>query len=278
MLPTFFRIQLSQHHSITNSICEYHLSFLAGDNYPILNAPVTASSLFFNNPQVRKKLHVDEVDVEWLGCIPGAGRRKLQSSLLPGQQLLKHDTPESVAPYIAQLLDDAGIRVLIYAGDRDLSVNLQGSEQVLLDMDWSGHDDWKHANRYLWMVDGDVAGYAKTHKNLDMLLVLNSGHLVPYNVPIPALDLIQRLVDDRSYGDVLIPQIDFGDDDDDDDIVDPLLVALDIQYDRSVRHYTVMIIVAVACFLMGTLAGSYQKSSSSSRRYQSIPDVPCAVQ
>lgn len=245
-----------------------------GDNYPILNAPVTASSLFFNNPRVQKLLHVETVGVEWLGCIEGAGRRKLQSSLLPGQTLLRHDQPESVSPYISELLDDAGIRVLIYAGDRDLSVNLQGSEQVVMDMEWSGHENWEHANRYLWMVGGDVAGYVKTHKNLDMLLVMNSGHLVPYNVPIPALDLITRLVQDRSYGDILIPKIDLGDDDDDEKVL--ASIALDIQYDRRVRHHTFTIIVAVVCFFIGTLVGSSRKGPT--RRYQRIPDVPCTVQ
>lgn len=223
---------------------------------------------------MRETLHVDKVDVEWLGCIPGAGRRKLQSNPLPGQELLKDDTPQSVVPYIAELLDDAGIRVLIYGGDRDLSVNLQGLEQVLMDMDWSGHDHWPDADRYLWMVQDNVAGYAKTHKNLDMLLVLNSGHLVPYNVPIAALDLIERLVDDRSYGDILIPKLDFGDDS---ESLELASIALDIQHDRSLEQSAFTMIVAIACFLMGTLVGSYQKSSSS-QRYQRIPDVPCPVQ
>ena len=49
---------------------------------------------------------------------------------MPGQILLAHDQPAPVTLYIAELLDDSGIRVLMYAGDHDLAVNLEGPEQV----------------------------------------------------------------------------------------------------------------------------------------------------
>merc|ERR1711884_173848 len=124
------------------------------DNYPVENAPVTASTKFFNNPKVRKELHFENENrnIDWMNCIPGAGRRRLKhDKLLPGQILLAHDQPESVTSYIAELLDDAKIRVLIYAGDRDIPVNLQGSEKVLNGMNWSGKNNWIDSDRYLWM-------------------------------------------------------------------------------------------------------------------------------
>lgn len=208
-------------------------------------------------------MHFDGVE-EWAPCIPGAGRRRVEEELLAGQILLAHDQPESVAPYIAELLDDAGIRVLIYGGDRDLSVNLQGSEQVLNDMDWSGKGDWKSSDRYLWMVDGAVAGYVKTHKNLDMLLVMNSGHLVPYNVPVPALDLINRLVDNLSFGDNILPKIEFSEE-------NPELesVVLDSEHHLNIKAYASIFLIALSCFIIGVFVGSFRKDS----QYQRIPDV-----
>ncbi len=215
--------------------------------------PVTAATQFFNNPEVQKALHFDHRVDNWVPCIPGAGRRRLDE-LLPGEKLLRHDQPESVSPYIAELLDD-DIRVLVYGGDRDLSVNLQGSEQVLNEMEWHGQNEWKDSDRYLWMVDGDVAGYVKTHKNLDMLLVLNSGHLVPYNVPIPALDLITRLVNEEAFGDILLPKLDFGDNEETEiealEANPPIFSAL----------------LAIGCFLIGTFVGSYRKESP----YRKLP-------
>jgi len=176
------------------------------DTYPILNDANNTFDVFMNKPEVRKALNVpDSITTEWLGCIPGAGRR-LEEDILPGQVLLKYDKPESVVPYVAELLDEASIRVLVYNGDRDLSVCAQGSEKLLDEMDWEGAEGWKtEARRGLWMVDEKVAGYAKTYENLDFVIVYNSGHLVPNNVPIPALDLITRFVNEEPYMDVEIP-------------------------------------------------------------------------
>ena len=117
---------------------------------------------------------------------------------------MKYDVPESTVPYVAELLD-AGIRVVVYNGDRDLSVNAQGSERLLDDMVWSGSEGWKTTKRYLWMVNNEVAGYAKSYKNLDFIIVYNSGHLVPNNVPIAALDLITRFVQNETFQDIELP-------------------------------------------------------------------------
>jgi len=36
-----------------------------------------------------------------------------EDELLPGQKLLMHDKPENMAPYLADLIDDAKIQVLV---------------------------------------------------------------------------------------------------------------------------------------------------------------------
>ena len=46
--------------------------------------------------------------------------------------LLDDDEPQSTAPYLATLMDDAGIRVLVYNGDRDLSTNSAGTIMLRL--------------------------------------------------------------------------------------------------------------------------------------------------
>jgi hypothetical protein len=42
--------------------------------------------------------------------------------------LLDDERPVSVVPYVAELLDEAYIQVLVYNGDRDLRTYVQGSE------------------------------------------------------------------------------------------------------------------------------------------------------
>jgi len=143
--------------------------------------------------------------VKWLGCIPGAGRRRRLVA-----DLLAQDEPVSTLPYIAELLD-GGVRVLIYNGDRDLSTCSQGSEMLLDSMQWKGKDGWVSGTRGLWTVDDDkeMAGYSKEYENLSFVVVYNSGHLVPFNQPRAALDLVTRFMVGKSFADYELPSFEF---------------------------------------------------------------------
>jgi len=167
------------------------------DPYNVIAASHSTFHDFMNNPLVKKALHAP-TEIEWFGCEPGQGRRRLA--------LLDRDEPLSMVPYLARLLDRWNVRVFVYNGDLDMSVNPQGSEQLLNRMTWSGHESWKVATRGIWMTDNDtVAGYVKQHSNLTFLVVKNSGHLVPLNKPAQALNLIERYLQDSSFLDIELP-------------------------------------------------------------------------
>jgi Serine carboxypeptidase len=176
-----------------------------GDNIDQINGR------FMNDPKVKELLHAP-TNVTWHGCIPGAGRRRRRrlttatddKSLLPGATLLAHDQPESTVPYVAELLD-AGIPVLVYNGDRDLSTCAQGSEMLLNSMNWSGAKSWRTTPRGLWIANDQVAGYAKSHNGLGFVIVYNSGHMVPTNQPAAGLDLITRFMNNQSFLDYELP-------------------------------------------------------------------------
>lgn len=190
----------------------------------MLDDPKGKMATFYNNPDVQKALNVDP-GTFWIECIPGAGRRRLEQTFhrrlddanqadLPGKTLLAHDKPESVVPYVADLLDDAGIRVLIYNGDRDMTTNSQGSEMLLDQMKWDGAAGWSNTADYergLWLARYDattVGGYMKQYRNLEFLVVINSGHLVPFNRPQLALELITRFLGNESFIDKPLPKYD----------------------------------------------------------------------
>ncbi|CAB9499247.1 Pheromone-processing carboxypeptidase KEX1 [Seminavis robusta] len=180
------------------------------DGYPVILGGNSSIENFFNDPRVKEKLHAPE-DVFWRGCIPGAGRRLQEARRFLG--LLENDQPMSTVPYLAEMLD-GGVRVLIYNGDRDLSTNAQGSEMLLNGMEWSGAEEWFTTPRGLWVnpknsKDKTPAGYAKSLKGLDFVVIYNSGHLVPYNQPENALDLITRFIKNESYYDRPLPSFDF---------------------------------------------------------------------
>jgi len=170
---------------------------------PNVDQVTFSSEAFFNKASVKTAIHAPE-DITWHGCRPGGGRRLLSAASSMQRPrvntdqdrrrlYMDNDRPFSVVPYIAELVDD-GIPVIIYNGDRDMTTNMVGSELALNTMDWSGKEKWLDSKRGLWMVDDYPAGWAKEHGNLTFVVVYNSGHMVPYNQPVPAFDLLTRLL------------------------------------------------------------------------------------
>ena len=88
-----------------------------------------------------------------------------------------------------------------------MTTNMVGSELALNGMDWSGQEGWLDAPRGLWKVNDYPAGWAKEYKNLTYAVVYNSGHMVPYNQPNSAYDLLIRLLTHKSLIDVETRQI-----------------------------------------------------------------------
>lgn len=52
-------------------------------------------------------------------------------------------------------------------------------------------------------------GWAKEYNNLTFVVVYNSGHMVPYNVPDAAFDLVERFMRGQSFIDLESPMIRF---------------------------------------------------------------------
>ena len=121
---------------------------------------------------------------------------------------MDNDRPFDVSPYIAELLDD-GIPVMVYNGDRDMTTNMVGSELILNQMEWKGKDEWLDAPRGLWKTDDYPSGWSKEHEGLTFVVVYNSGHMVPYNQPGPAFDLVTRFLSRESFMDVDLPTFRF---------------------------------------------------------------------
>ena len=106
-----------------------------------------------------------------------------------------------VVPYdgdIAYTLDK-GVAVLIYAGDADWSCNWHGLKALAKNLDWSGKSGFETARDYKWesTETKKTAGEYKEYKNLAFVKVLDAGHLVTYDQPIHALELIQSFL--RKY-------------------------------------------------------------------------------
>jgi pimeloyl-ACP methyl ester carboxylesterase len=181
---------------------------------PNVDQVTFASEAFYNTPAVKEILHAP-ANVTWHGC-QGMGRRRRQlkeghhdaSAAHRRRLYMDNDQPLSVVPYVAELLD-ANIPVLVYNGDRDMTTNMVGTELLLNRMVWKGQDTWLDAPRGLWLLPDELrqpheqkqAGWAKEHQGLTFVVVYNSGHMVPYNQPAPAGDLLVRFLKNQSFVD-----------------------------------------------------------------------------
>lgn len=110
---------------------------------------------------------------------------------------LMQDVMQSVAPWIVELL--ANYRVLIYNGQLDIIVAYPLTENYLQQLNFDAANDYKKAQRYLWYVDGSLAGYVKHAGNLTEILVRNAGHMVPMDQGKWAFDMITRFTHRKSF-------------------------------------------------------------------------------
>lgn len=94
---------------------------------------------------------------------------------------------------VVQALEQ-GLSVLIYAGDKDYICNWVGQTLWLDALEWSGSDEWNSGKFHDWFTlkDNDPAGTYKVSGNLTFLRIYDAGHMVPYDQPTRASDMMFR--------------------------------------------------------------------------------------
>jgi carboxypeptidase D len=141
---------------------------------------------YLNRPDVKAALHTTSTPQKFEECTD------------PPYMALAHQDGLSAAPQLISILD-AGIRVLVFSGQYDLVCHHLGTENLLMDLSWSGNTGWQKADTGVWVVDNSPAGYIKQFKNLQSLVVLDSGHMVPMNQPKRALDMFKKFVENKPF-------------------------------------------------------------------------------
>ncbi|KAJ2797224.1 hypothetical protein H4R20_005259 [Coemansia guatemalensis] len=143
--------------------------------YPI----ISDIDAYLNRPEVQKELGSDVS--EFVSC-----SQKVYAGFTFSGDWMK--------PYVSEIppLLEAGIRVLIYAGDADFICNWYGNKAWSVALEWSGKDKFANAADKEWLVDGKSAGEARTYENFSFVRVFEAGHMVPYDQPVNSLDMINR--------------------------------------------------------------------------------------
>merc|ERR1719421_1508244 len=81
---------------------------------------------------------------------------------------------------------EAGMEVLIYAGDVDYICNWLGNKAWTLKLDWSGKEEFNKApdaDMPIAALKGKSGGRHRKYKNLNFIQVYQAGHMVPMNQP-----------------------------------------------------------------------------------------------
>jgi len=107
-------------------------------------------------------------------------------------QYLEIDIMKSTAHYMPNLMDK--YRVLIYNGQFDLICHLVGVQELYYNMQWKLSDTFRSAKRYIWKVDGEVAGFIRHAGVFQQLIIVGAGHLAPMDQPKFTLNMLQRFI------------------------------------------------------------------------------------
>ncbi|TDL29373.1 KEX1 protein [Rickenella mellea] len=86
------------------------------------------------------------------------------------------------------------IPILLFAGDQDLICNYMGIESMIQKMTWNGATGLGTVETKSWSVDEIPAGTWVESRNLTYVKVFNSSHMVPFDVPNVAHDMILRFM------------------------------------------------------------------------------------
>ncbi|KAI9000734.1 alpha/beta-hydrolase [Trametes punicea] len=86
------------------------------------------------------------------------------------------------------------IPVMLFVGDQDLICNYVGIESMIQSMHWNGETGLGKVQTQSWTVAGNPAGTWVTSRNLTYVKVFNASHMVGYDVPHAAHDMILRFM------------------------------------------------------------------------------------
>lgn len=88
--------------------------------------------------------------------------------------------------------------IVLFSGDKDLICNHIGTENIIANMQWNGgfgmEVNGEIAPIREWTMDDEPAGQYQEARNLKYLRFYNSSHMVPFDYPKRARDMLDRVM------------------------------------------------------------------------------------
>ncbi|KAE8219057.1 hypothetical protein CF319_g7177 [Tilletia indica] len=160
-----------------------------------MNWPPTLASMYayLKRQDVRHALHVDEKNKPqaWIECNSRVG------SALHGTTIDKvAGRKEEASVKLLPGLLERGLRVLMFAGDKDLICNHIGVQRIGENLVWGGVKGFgtPPPAPLEWYVNNTYAGQWTTARNYTYVRVAGASHMVGYDLPIAAHDMMLRFM------------------------------------------------------------------------------------
>ncbi|KAI6661579.1 serine carboxypeptidase CPVL-like [Oopsacas minuta] len=106
-----------------------------------------------------------------------------------------NDIMQSMAKNLSVIMDN--YKVMLYNGNLDLIVGTILTEGFLNVLNWTKSAEYKQAKRTPWKPypsDTDIAGYIRRVGDFHQVSIRNAGHMVPYDQPRVAFELINNFI------------------------------------------------------------------------------------
>lgn len=156
------------------------------------------SSMSVNYESVLKAIHADESI--------SAGQKYQECTDPPYNALAKWDGLGVRSEVVRILEHQSQVHLLFFNGMNDIICNHFGNEKLLEELPWKHKDDWIESQRYAWYAsDADKrdrpSGWMKRYETLSLLKIKDSGHMVPMDLPVVALDMLKTFIYGQSFED-----------------------------------------------------------------------------
>ncbi|GJJ72224.1 carboxypeptidase D [Entomortierella parvispora] len=135
---------------------------------------------YLNRQDVRRALNAIRAPDPWGEC-----SRRVSDAL-------RFDDSTPAISLLPGILEKT--KILLFSGQQDLICNHIGTEFMISNMTWQGAQGFVDSPTHKWTVEDIPAGEWIEDRNLTYVLVFNSSHMVPYDVPLVALDMMNRFM------------------------------------------------------------------------------------
>lgn len=139
-----------------------------------------ALNLYLDQPDVIKAIHVESCPHKW--------KDSNLDVIKSMQGIINNPTYKLVPALLVEM------PILFYSGQFDLVVSHVGTSRFLYNLEWPGRESYRAAKPYVWNFGKKPAGYIKAYGNMIYITVIGGAHMVPYDVPAPALEMFNRFI------------------------------------------------------------------------------------